>query len=94
MKLVSRAVVKRPTPENFPLLWLVASYLLYGFSIIEDCRLGLGCWVNGRFVPVRLICEFLGVSWTGQLRRLNRDAVLSEEIRSMNVTFIEPSRTR
>lgn len=46
------------------------------------------------FVPVRPICEFLGVSWTGQLRRINRDAVLAEEIRSVNVTFTEPNRTR
>ncbi|MCA9935854.1 MAG: ORF6C domain-containing protein [Anaerolineales bacterium] len=46
------------------------------------------------YVPVRPICEFLGVSWTGQLRRINRDAVLSEEIRSVNVTFTEPNRTR
>ena len=46
------------------------------------------------YVPVRPICEFLGVSWSGQLRRLNRDAVLSEEIRSVNVTFTEPNRTR
>jgi len=46
------------------------------------------------YVPVRPVCEFLGVSWTGQRRRINRDAVLSEEIRSVNVTFTEPTRTR
>jgi hypothetical protein len=46
------------------------------------------------YVPVRPVCDFLGVSWTGQLRRINRDAVLSEEIRSVNVTFTEPTRTR
>ena len=46
------------------------------------------------YVPVKPICEFLGVSWTGQLRRINRDAVLAEEICSVNVTFIEPNRTR
>jgi hypothetical protein len=46
------------------------------------------------YVPVRPICDFLGVSWSGQLRRINRDAVLSEEIRSVNVTFTEPNRTR
>jgi hypothetical protein len=49
---------------------------------------------EGVYVPVRPICEFLGVSWTGQLRRINRDAVLAEEIRSVNVTFTEPNRTR
>lgn len=46
------------------------------------------------YVPIRPVCEFLGVSWTGQRRRINRDAVLSEEIRSVNVTFTEPTRTR
>lgn len=46
------------------------------------------------YVPLRPICDFLGVSWTGQRRRINRDAVLSEEIRSVNVTFTEPTRTR
>ncbi|MCP4419917.1 MAG: hypothetical protein GY805_25165 [Chloroflexi bacterium] len=46
------------------------------------------------YVPVRPVCDFLDVSWTGQRRRINRDAVLSEEIRSVNVTFTEPTRTR
>lgn len=46
------------------------------------------------YVPLRPVCDFLGVSWTGQRRRINRDAVLSEEIRSVNVTFTEPARTR
>jgi len=46
------------------------------------------------YVPIKPVCDFLGVSWSGQRRRINRDAVLSEEIRSVNVTFTEPSRTR
>jgi hypothetical protein len=46
------------------------------------------------YVPIRPICDFLGVSWTGQRRRINRDAVLSGEVRSVNVTFTEPARTR
>lgn len=46
------------------------------------------------YVPIRPICDFLGVSWTGQRRRIKRDIVLSEEIRSVNVTFTELSRTR
>jgi hypothetical protein len=37
--------------------------------------------------------DFLGISWTGQ-RRINRDAGLSEEICSVNVTSTEPARTR
>lgn len=32
------------------------------------------------YVPVRPICEFLGVNWSGQRQRINRDAVLSGEM--------------
>ncbi len=39
------------------------------------------------YIPMRPICTFLGVSWSGQLRRINRDQVLSEEIKRVNVTF-------
>ncbi|MCI0731534.1 MAG: hypothetical protein L0332_33065 [Chloroflexi bacterium] len=39
------------------------------------------------FVPVRPICDFLGVSWTGQRRRINRDPVLSDMLTPVNVTF-------
>lgn len=46
------------------------------------------------YVPLKPVCDFLGVSWSGQRRRINRDAVLSEEVRSVNVTFTEPTRTR
>lgn len=31
------------------------------------------------YVPIRPICEYLGLSWTGQLQRLKRDPVLSKE---------------
>lgn len=41
------------------------------------------------YVPVRPICDFLGVSWTGQRRRINRDLVLSEEVKRVNVTFTD-----
>lgn len=36
-------------------------------------------------VPVRPICELLGVNWAGQYRRINRDTVLAEEMRSIGV---------
>ncbi|MCI0395979.1 MAG: ORF6C domain-containing protein [Chloroflexi bacterium] len=39
--------------------------------------------VEGRsviYVPVRPICDYLGVSWSGQRQRMNRDPVLSEEL--------------
>ena len=39
------------------------------------------------YVPIRPICDFLGVSWSGQRRRINRDPVLSEEVTPVNVTF-------
>jgi hypothetical protein len=48
--------------------------------------------VEGRqkvYVPVRPICDFLGVSWSGQLRRINRDPVLSVETKRVNVTFTD-----
>ncbi|HEX6384788.1 MAG TPA: phage antirepressor N-terminal domain-containing protein [Anaerolineae bacterium] len=41
------------------------------------------------FVADRPICDFLGVSWTGQRRRINRDPVLSQEIKRVNVTFTD-----
>ncbi|HEX6384591.1 MAG TPA: phage antirepressor N-terminal domain-containing protein [Anaerolineae bacterium] len=41
------------------------------------------------FVPVRPICDFLGVSWTGQIERINRDPVLSEVVSTVRVTRTE-----
>jgi hypothetical protein len=38
------------------------------------------------YIPVRPICELLGVDWNGQRRRINRDAVLSQEIQGVDVT--------
>lgn len=40
------------------------------------------------YVPVRPICEFMGLSWTGQVDRINRDPVLSEVKRGVRVTRI------
>ena len=37
------------------------------------------------FVPVRPLCDFLGVDWSGQLRRINNDPVLSHVIRQVEV---------
>ena len=44
------------------------------------------------YVPVRPICSLLGVDWAGQRRRINRDAVLSEVMRSVDVTSTEGTR--
>ena len=42
---------------------------------------------NGNvYIPVRPICELLGVDWNGQRRRINRDPVLSEEVQGVDVT--------
>ena len=38
------------------------------------------------FVPVRPLCDFLGVDWSGQRRRINNDPVLSQVIRPVEVS--------
>jgi len=43
-------------------------------------------------VPVRPICDLLGVDWSAQRRRITRDTVLSEEMRSVAVTATEGDR--
>jgi len=37
------------------------------------------------YIPVRPICDLLGVDWGGQYRRIQRDPVLAEEIQSIDV---------
>lgn len=42
---------------------------------------------DGRvFIPVRPLIERLGIDWNGQRRRINRDAVLKDEVTSVDVT--------
>lgn len=43
-------------------------------------------------VPIRPICELLGIAWSPQRRRINRDPVLSEEMQSVVVTTMEGDR--
>ena len=38
------------------------------------------------YVPVRPMCEFMDINWDGQRRRIQRDAVLSTEIKGVVVT--------
>ena len=38
------------------------------------------------YVPIRPICDHLGVDWSAQRRRINRDLVLSEEMMSVAIT--------
>jgi hypothetical protein len=41
---------------------------------------------GGIYIPIRPICDLMGLSWTGQYDRLQRDEVLSEEIAVIRVT--------
>jgi len=38
------------------------------------------------FVPVRPLCQLLGLDWSAQRQRLMRDAVLSQEVKGVGVT--------
>lgn len=38
------------------------------------------------YVPLRPICKYLGLSWSGQFERINRDPVLQQEARTVRVT--------
>lgn len=43
------------------------------------------------YVPVRPICDFLGIDWSSQRRRINRDPVLSESMMSVVITATDIS---
>ena len=53
----------------------------YGDTIVAVRAKG-----SGVYVPVRPICELLGVDWSAQRRRISRDAVLSDVAMSVAVT--------
>ena len=40
-------------------------------------------------MPIRPICDYLGLAWSGQFERIKRDEVLSDVIRSVRVTRTE-----
>jgi hypothetical protein len=46
------------------------------------------------YIPVRPICDLLGVDWNGQRRRINRDPVLSTEATSVDVTSTQGGNTQ
>lgn len=51
---------------------------------------------NGReriFVPIRPICDFWGVAWDPQRRRILRDPVLSKKIERVTLTVTDSYRT-
>ena len=41
------------------------------------------------YIPLRPICEHLGLTWPGQWERVKKDAVLAEAVRSVRVTLTE-----
>ena len=41
------------------------------------------------YVPVRPLCAYLGLAWSGQYERIKRDPVLAEALRSVRVTRTE-----
>lgn len=45
-------------------------------------------------VPVRPLCEFLGLNWSAQFRRIQRDPVLADETRSVAITATEAGGRR
>ena len=46
------------------------------------------------FVPLRPICDLLGVQWAAQRKRINRDDVLSKYVRTLSVSVTDTLRTR
>lgn len=45
------------------------------------------------FIPVRPICDLLGVDWSAQRKRISRDPVLSEELQRVVITATDSYRT-
>ncbi len=39
------------------------------------------------YVSIRQMCDLLGVSYQGQMRRINDDSVLSKQVKGVNITF-------
>jgi len=39
------------------------------------------------YVSIRQMCDLLGVSYQGQIRRINDDPVLSTKVKGVNITF-------
>lgn len=52
----------------------------------EDIIVAVRLLDSSIFIPVKPICDLLGVDWGGQYRRIQRDPVLSEEIQRIDVT--------
>ncbi len=59
----------------------------YGDTIIAVQVTG-----GGVFVPIRPICDNLGITLAGQRERINRDPVLAEMVTSVSVTLTQQAR--
>lgn len=46
------------------------------------------------YVPLRPICDYLGLTWSGQYERVTRDAVLSQEVKFVRVTRTNSKQKR
>jgi hypothetical protein len=44
------------------------------------------------FVPIRPICDYLGLNWSAQLQRLKRDLILSKKFISVFITHTEKGK--
>jgi hypothetical protein len=45
------------------------------------------------YVPLRHMCELLGVSYQGQIRRIKEDAVMAKKLAGVNITFTPDPET-
>ena len=39
------------------------------------------------YVSIRQMCDLLGVTYQGQIRRISDDPVLSKQVKGVNITF-------
>ena len=77
-----------PTQEAAPLIPVEERAI----EFYEDNLTAVAVEVEGRrrvYVPLRPICDYLGLSWPGQFERIQRDPVLSEVVASVRVTRTE-----
>ena len=46
------------------------------------------------YIPLRPICEYLGLNWSAQTRRIRRDPVLSKWTRFVAITVTNPGKAQ
>ena len=45
------------------------------------------------YIPLRPLCDYLGLDWSAQTRRINRDPVLAQVVATVAITATEGERT-